>query len=254
MLPTGIAIAVTLAMARTLPVVALAPFGALGRLPSAVRPALALLLALPALALPVGPLPSGGLLLLAYGSNLLLGWLAALVAFFAAETLPVIGGVMDASFGWAFVQSLNPEGQPTSLMASLFSILMPTLFLQAGGLAWLIGVLWRSYTVWPLGRVLLANPFWFQGLARFAGAGIMAGLGIALPFVLVTLVVSVLTGVVGRVLPQLQVLSLQFPLLMGMGLAMLVVAFPTLPGAVGTLLSSAEQALAGLAQAAWGGG
>jgi flagellar biosynthesis protein FliR len=56
------------------------------------------------------------------------------------------------------------------------------------------------------------------------------------------------------VLPQLQVLSVQFPLLMALGLAMVLAAAPTLPGTVGTLLTTAEQALAGLGAVAWKGG
>jgi flagellar biosynthetic protein FliR len=247
-------IPLTLAMARTLPMVALAPFGALGRLPSGVRPAVALLLAAAGAGTGTVAMPAGAHLYWAYASNLLLGWLAALVAFFAAEAFPVIGGVLDASYGWAFVQSLNPEEQPTSLMASLFSLLMPTLFLEAGGLAWLVAVIWHSYQTWPLARVLAPTPYWFSGLGQFAAAGIMAGIGVALPFVLMSLILSLITGVIGRVLPQLQVLSIQFPVLMAMGMAMLLVALPTLPDLVGTLLTSAEQAMNGLGHAAWGGG
>lgn len=253
-IPSDLLVWMSLSMARTLPLVALAPFGAMGRLPSGTRPALALLLAAPGFVHASGAPPVGGQLALAYLSNLLLGWLAGLVAFFAAEALPTIGGTLDASFGWAFVQELNPSGAPTSLMASLFQLVMPVLFLEAGGLAWLIGSVWRSYESWPITATLAVNPYWFQGLARFAAAGIMAGLSVAIPFILLSLVLSVLTGVIGRVLPQLQVLSIQFPLLMALGVAMVAAAVPSLPGTVGTLLTSAEQALSGLATVAWRGG
>ncbi|MCL8208267.1 MAG: flagellar biosynthetic protein FliR [Actinomycetia bacterium] len=246
-------IPVTLALARVLPVVAVAPFGALGRLPTLVRPAFALVVALAGGSLAhVGTLPAGGTLVLAYASNLLLGALVALVAFFAAESLVALGAVLDASYGWAFVQTLNPLGVPTSLVASLFGALVPALFLEAGGLTWLVAVLWRSFATWPLGRVLAADGHWFSGLATFAATVLMDGVGIALPFALATLALSLVTGVLARVLPQAQVLSVQFPVVMGLGVAMLVAALPGLGAAVGTLLTTVEQAWAGLGAAAWG--
>lgn len=242
----------TLAMARMLPLVVLAPFGALSRVPGAARAGLALLLAA-AGAPAVGRVPGGAALVLLYASNLLLGALAGAVALFSAWVLPTAGGVLDASYGFSLVQELNPTGSPTSLMTGLFTLLMPTFFLEAGGLAWLVGVLWQSYATWPLTRLLQPSPYWFSGLGQFAAAALDTGFGLALPFVLVALVLSLLSGLVGRLLPQLQVLTLQFPLLMGLGLVMVLVAIPTLPDAVATLLTSAEAALSGLAHAAWGG-
>jgi flagellar biosynthesis protein FliR len=247
-------IPVTLALARVLPVAAVAPFGALGRLPGLARPAFALVVALAGGAVgEVGRLPSGGTLVLAYASNLLLGALVALVAFFAVESLVAVGALLDATYGWAFVQTLNPSGVPTSLIASLFATLAPALFLDIGGLSWLIAVLWRSYATWPLGRVLAADGHWFVGLAQFAAAVLTEGVGLALPFATATLVLGLAAGVLARVLPQAQVFSIQFPTAMVLGVALLIAALPTLGSAVGSLLTTMEQAWSGIGAAAWGG-
>lgn len=246
----------TLIMTRFLPVVALSPFGALKRLPSVARPGLALLLAAASLSSVSDPGRAASLvgwpLIEAYGSNFLLGWLAALIAFFANEVIALIGSTLDAGYGWALIQVLNPQGEPASLMSSLFALLGTTLFLTAGGLTWLLAVLWHSLLTWPIWRPLVVKAAWFFGLGRFIASAFGLGLGIALPLLLIGLLASIVSGVVGRVLPQLQVIALQFPLLMVLGAALIAFALPSLESTMGALLLAMQSAWNGLGAQAWG--
>jgi len=242
-----------LAVARTMPVVAVAPFGALSRLPSAARPVLALFMALAAVGgVRVGPMPTGGAFALALASNLAIGFLAAMAAFLVAQAVTVIGQAIDASMGWAFVQLFVLPGDVPSPFGVLFSLLGTTLFLSAGGLAFLIGAVLHSFATWPVTRPIAFQASWLHGLVLLGGMAVNYGIQVALPLTTATLVASAVSGAVARLVPQLQVISFEFPLIMLAAIVLVMVSLPTLQATIVALLQVLQSAIQGLGTAAWG--
>ncbi len=240
----------TLLMARFLPVIIVSPFGVLQRLPSTAQVGLAFLLAL---AMWPGAVASGHALVAPpatvvawYLSNAALGLGVALVALFLASVLSVIGQSLDASFGWALVQTLSPNGVTSSLMGTLLPLVGDMLFVNLGGLSILFGVLMRSVARWPVNRVLIANGDWLHGLALLAASSWDYGLEMAVPIFGILLMVNLVSGVLARLIPQMPVLTLQFPLLMVVGTLVVLIEWPSLIQLVEGLLAVMESAVNGV--------
>lgn len=178
-------------------------------IPVAVPPALFSLAGLIALA---GEAVIG----LALGFVLQLSFAAPVIA---AEQ---IGGAM----GMSMASSVDPvSGAHSPALGQYFTVLLTVVFLALGGhLAWLRLVI-ESYTVLPPGAAWF-TPERILVLTGFAGEMLVAAVAIALPVTLVLLLVQVLTGVLSRSAPALNLFALGLPAGVLAGLAALIVAAP----------------------------
>lgn len=155
---------------------------------------------------------------LALGFTLQIAFAAPLLA---AE---LISGGMGMSM--AVAASPDGEGQ-RSVFGNFLSIAMTLIFLGLGGhLAWLRVVI-ESYAAFPPGETWLA-PERFAAIAHYGGALFAAGVGIALPVTLLLLIVQLVTGVLSRAAPALNIFALGLPLGVLAGLAGLIASLPLL--------------------------
>lgn len=153
---------------------------------------------------------------LALGFVLQIAFAAPLVA---AE---LIGGGMGLSMAMA----ASPDGMgPRSVFGNFLTIALTLIFLAVGGhLVWLRLVV-ESYTAFPPGDAWLGAER-FAVIADFGATAFAAGLGIALPIAVILLVVQVVTGVISRSAPALNVFALGLPLGVLAGLAGMVACLP----------------------------
>jgi type III secretion protein T len=86
---------------------------------------------------------------------------------------------------------------------------LTTIFLLSGGMHWLIEALFRSYEVWPAGKLV---PHLAAGAATHVLGlldGILgAGLLLAAPLVVAMLIAELALGFINRFMPQLNVFDL----------------------------------------------
>lgn len=240
-----------LALARVAPFIVISPFGGLSRLPSMARAALIALLALVAVLQTPMSAPDAASMSELLLSNALLGTLAAGAAFFVYAALGVLGTTLDSALGWGFVQTaVEPNGAPT-LFGTLFSLLGTAMFLSFGALTFLIGAVLHSVVEWPLRAPFHPSVYAISGLATLSGAALDYGLRASLPIALITLITAALTGVLSRLAPQAQVLTIEFPLAMVAGIALIMLALPTLPDLVNSLTQVIEATVGGLAAQVW---
>ena len=170
----------------------------------------------------------------------------ALQVAFAGPVLAaeVIGGSMGLSM--ALTTDPNGGGQSTAF-GQYFTILLTLIFLGIGGhLQWLALVI-ESFHAFPPGETWLGGELGAQ-IARF-GAQIFAfALLIALPITLVLLLVQVLTGILSRSAPSLNLFALGLPAGVLAGLGALIIAAPLLfaqlENVAGQGLENAENVLA----------
>lgn len=143
-----------------------------------------------------------------------------------AFAAPVIGAEMiGAGMGMAIAASVDPVGGAHApIFGQFFIVLLTVLFLGTGAhLDW-ISLVVESYRVFPPGSVWL-TPARMQLIAGFGGEMILVGLAMALPVVLLLLVVQILTGVIGRSAPALNLYALALPAGVLAGLAAMIAAF-----------------------------
>ncbi|MFN7531169.1 MAG: flagellar biosynthetic protein FliR [Gemmatimonas sp.] len=175
-----------------------------------------------------------------------LGFAAALVVAgveFAGELATNTIGLSGAAI---FDPLGNTQG---ALFASFLQLLAVTLLLLAGGHLLMIEAVAKSFTVMPLGGPLALDRG-FLPLVK-AGAQLFAsGLQFAAPVIAAILLTNLALAVLGRAAPQLQVMSLAFPLQIGVGLLTFAGSIGLVVQALGGWTTPYHQTLDSFARAA----
>ncbi len=203
----------TLALVRVSGMVVFAPFFSSSALP--VRTKSVLVLAIAFLLAPlVATLPNAHAEI---GFAALLGELAVglvygLTLALLNEMLLFAGQIAGVQFSFSLVNLLDPSTHiETPLLGDLFQ-LMGTLVILAAGLdRILLASLIRSFHAVPLGTYGLA-PVAGLAIVRAAGGIFLAGVELAAPVLAGTMLVEIAVALLGRLSPQLPVMSLTVPL------------------------------------------
>ena len=174
--------------------------------------------------------------------GLALGFVLQLAFAAPAIAAEVIGGAM----GMSIATSVDPvNGAHSPVIGQYFSVLLVVVFLGLGAhLQWLALVV-DSYTAFPPGQTWL-GPERLGALAGFATTMFATALAIALPATLVLLLAQLLTGVLSRSAPALNLFSLGLPAGVLAGLAALIVSAPLAADRLADLSATAVHATADL--------
>lgn len=214
--------AMTLAMVRVSGMVAFAPFFSSNALPVRTKAVFVLVVAY-LLAPVVAGLPSAraAISLPALLGEVAVGLVYGLALAILSEALLFAGQIFGLQLSFSLVNLLDPSSAiQTPLMGELLQ-LMGTLVIIAAGLdRILLGSLVRSFRIVPLGLYAL-TPVTAIGLVHAAGGIFLAAVQLAAPVLGATLLVDVAVALMGKLSPQLPVMSLTVPLKTLAGFALL---------------------------------
>ena len=157
-----------------------------------------------------------------------------------AFAVPLIAAEQIAgTMGLAIATSIDPaSGAQSGALGSYFGLILTLLFFAIGGhLLWFELVI-ESYRLLPAGSFVIGAPSG-QDIALFMGYGLATAGAIALPVVLVLLLVQVVTGVISRSAPALNLFALGLPAGVLAGIAALIVAMPVVIEQFSQLLMAA---------------
>lgn len=143
---------------------------------------------------------------------------------FAAPTIAaeVIGGAM----GMSLATSVDPNsGAQSPALGQYYGIVLTLVFFALGGHLQWIALVVESYAAYPPGATWL-GPGRLGAIAGFATSMFATAVVIALPVTLVLLVVQVVTGVLSRSAPALNLFALGLPAGVLAGLAALIISAP----------------------------
>ena len=125
----------------------------------------------------------------------------------------------------------DPQGglvwNDLSVVGQYFGIVLTVIFLSLGGHLQWISLIVDSYQVFPPGQTWLGAARFDQVLG-FASLMFATAVAIALPVTLVLLVVQLITGVLSRSAPALNLFALGLPAGVLAGIAALIAAAPIL--------------------------
>ena len=165
---------------------------------------------------------------------------------FAAPTVAaeLIGGGMGMSM--AVSQDAMGGGTTTSF-GQYFMIVLTLIFLATGAHLHWIALVTESYNAFPPGQTWLGAER-FGAIAGFASFMFETALRIALPVTLILLLVQVLTGILSRSAPSLNLFALGLPAGVLAGMAALIISAPLIydqfTGLVGDALDQTESVIA----------
>jgi flagellar biosynthetic protein FliR len=205
--------AMTLALVRISGMVVFAPFFSSTALPMRAKAAFVLVVAY-LLAPLVAALPNaqGVLSFSSLLGELSVGLVYGLTLALLNEMLLFAGQIAGLQFSFSLVNLMDPASQiQTPLLGDLFQ-LMGTLVLLASGLdRILLASMVRSFHAAPLGGFTLL-PASAAEIVRAAGGVFLAAVELAAPVLAATLLVEVAVALLGKLSPQLPVMSLTVPL------------------------------------------
>jgi flagellar biosynthetic protein FliR len=143
---------------------------------------------------------------------------------FAAPT--IAAELIGAGMGMSIAASADPiNGAHSAVFGQYFSVVLTVVFFGIGAhLDW-ISLLIESYRTFPPGAPWL-TPGRLHLIDAFAADMFLAGLRIALPVVVLLLVVHIVTGIIGRSAPALNLFTLGLPAGVLAGIAALIASAP----------------------------
>ena len=162
-----------------------------------------------------------------------LGYLARMFFF----TFRIAGDLLSQSMGLSSAQTFNPLVGGQSTPVEHFYVTLASLFyLGVNGHHLLISGLVQSLDWCPLATLKL-NTSQFIGMGHLVQEVVELGLKFSAPVVISILAVNLTLGVVGKTVPQLNVLVTGFPINILIGFILLVITLPMLLDQMGPYLN-----------------
>jgi len=158
-----------------------------------------------------------------------IGLMLGLVANFLFEAALLAGQILGVQIGYSLANVFDPQTQAdTPVLSEFHQMAALLIFLQLDVHHWLLRSLVRSFAYLPPGGVLPTLAV-ASGLAHAAGGIFLAGVQIAAPSLVATLVADMALGFLGKASPQLPVLFIGIAVKNLVGLTVLLAAMAYWP-------------------------
>jgi flagellar biosynthesis protein FliR len=218
-----------LVLARVGPLFAVAPLFSSKQVPTRVRTvvACAIAIGLTPLALHGQHVPNDALAIAALVlKELLVGLAFALSIAILFAAIESAGALLDVLIGFSFGAVVDPlTGNQSAVLTQLYGLVSLAIFLVIGGDGWLIRGVARTYDLVPLTAAPKIASL-AQGVTAAFSTVFTSALEVAAPVLLAVVVTDVAFGVVSRVVPQLNVFGVGFPVKVIVGMLVVAAALP----------------------------
>ncbi len=208
-----------------------APLWSTTGMPRSLRGSVAVVLSvvLMPLVIPVAPLPDDmATTAFVLAGETLLGLAIGLTGSLLIHGVTVAGEVASLQMGLSLGQALGtvPEGATVGVgqLKGYFALL---LYLSLNGHLVLYQALASSFTAVPAGRAVLGVSGGLE-VALLAGSVFSTGVRVAAPIIVALLLANLALAILGKAVPQLNVMMLSFPVMISIGLVTLGASLPFL--------------------------
>ncbi|MGE0528249.1 MAG: flagellar biosynthetic protein FliR [Bdellovibrionales bacterium] len=170
--------------------------------------------------------------------GLSLGYLSTFF-FFAFR---MAGELMSQAMGLSAAQVFNPAlGGQVTAVEQLYAILASLFYLALNGHHFLLSGMVSTFDFVPAAQ-LTFNTSQFTGVGEMVQHVVELGLKFSAPVMISVLMVNLILGVVGKTVPQLNVLVTSFPINIMVGFVLILLTLPLLVDQMGDFLQlSTEQ-------------
>lgn len=187
---------------------------------------------------PLAHQPEGIEYALLMGRETLVGLFLALTLQMIVVAVRVAGELIGTEMGFNMASQLDPTTNiQTPVITQIYEILFFLGLLAVDGHHLLLRALERSFERAPVGQVAFTQDAGWMLLTLFQQM-FVAGITIGAPVLLLLMLASVLVGLLGRAVPQINVMDIGFTARIGVGLVALLVFAPFLAPAFEKLYAS----------------
>jgi len=174
--------------------------------------------------------------MLAAAGEIFLGIMLGFIFMLAFITVQLAGQFIDLRMGFAIANVIDPQYQtPIPLVGQFKYLLMIFIFVITDMHHFLIQSLYRTLSIIPPGRMWL-GPGFLEFFIRISTDLFRLAFQFALPVICILLVIDISFGLVARVVPQMNVFILGFPVKILTGLVMLYFTAPYIVSSIISLL------------------
>jgi flagellar biosynthetic protein FliR len=143
------------------------------------------------------------------------------------------GAIIERQMGIGMVQAMNPmTGEQSRPLGSLWELLFIILFISAKGHHLFLLIICRSYETFPIGSIPSISVL-TNGIVEAGATMFIAGLRLGAPILAAFILLTIMLGVLARVVPQMNILFISLPIRVGLGLLMAIIFMPFLNTFVG---------------------
>ena len=165
-------------------------------------------------------------LALGIGGELAFGLAMGMVLSFTFVAVQWAGEIIGQQMGFNLGEVFDPQyGGRTSVVGDLYFMLTLVIFLMAHGATLMISGVIQSFHALPLLSVSIDQSLFTLLLDLFHAATILA-VQVAAPVLITMVVVDLVLGLVGRVMPQMNVMSAALSVRAWIGIVVLLMGLP----------------------------
>lgn len=229
--------------ARLSAAIVAAPFFGARGVPPQVKIGLALLLSLVVLPLQHAPTSTTAPNLLVFatvlGSEVLVGLALGVGVMLVISALEMGAALVGVQIGYSIGSVIDPlTGAQSGAIEQFYRLVATLVFFVVNGHHLVISSLVLSFQVVPPGSADLTLIAGERSIPFFASLFVIA-LRVALPVIVALLLADLVLGMLGRAVPQLNVLVVGMPVKIGAGLFVTALSVPLMVAFLGTSVTSA---------------
>lgn len=168
-----------------------------------------------------------------FAKEVVLGFVLGYLVFWMFWCVQAAGTYIDNQRGTAIASSIDPlQGHEASPMGLLFSQAFVTYFFALGGFLVVIGLLYESYTQWPVDRLIpIGRDASFPALIlEVLDRGMMLAILLSAPVVVIMFLAEFALAMISRFAPQIQVFILAMPIKSAIAMLILLFYLPIMMG------------------------
>lgn len=183
---------------------------------------------------PTEPLAVVGLML----EGLLVGFAFAFAIATVFAAVQGAGVLADSLSGFSYGATVDPvNGNQGGALTNFYALVGLAVFLAIGGDAWMLKGLEATFVAIPITRGPQLTPLVAGAVGEMASVFIGA-VEVAAPVLLALVVTDIAFGMVAKVVPQLNVFAIGFPVKVGVALLVVMASLPFLGGWITSQLDS----------------
>lgn len=257
--PSAVMLAAFYALPRMLAMFSMLPMFNRQALPGLLRigvaAAFAIFLVPSLLGSSLDQLRHGGLMISILAKEALVGFLIGFLVAIPLWAVDIMGAYVDNQRGASIAATINPlTGHDTSPLGELFSQAAIVLLLISGGMLMLLDLVYASYILWPVFKLLpdFSDQTPMLLLAQLDRLALLAVLFSA-PVIFAMFLAEIGLAIVSRFVPQLQVFFMAMPIKSAIAMYVFAVYATTLLGYISSEIAGFPEGVSTLIKAIFSG-
>ncbi len=169
---------------------------------------------------------SNGMLFLSIISDFVVALSIGIIARFIFDGIQLAGEFISYEMGFTVVNIIDPlSNVQVSLLSQLKQLIAILVFFGINAHYLLIKVIFESFKYIPLGKPVFSEGV-FENIIKLSSKIFLLGFRLSVPVIITMFIVNIALGIMNKVMPQLNIFILSFPIYIGLGLLIMGIFMP----------------------------